>query len=159
MPLLRAGLAKTCEILFVDICKNSWIWAYFKKFITWVDLQLLFTVEIEVKRFQSRHQPEMSETATSKPSTSTIAWLIIAEEDRVWVRLAEDPRFSGAVLLSVLAGDGEDCRGGWHLGFGRFQYRPPVHQRVRLWAARIEIWLGSFSTTSSVLTVLQSDNS
>ena len=119
-----------------------------KSVITRVDLQLLFTIEIEVQIFEARHQAEMSETTT----TSTVAGMIIAEENRVRVRLAENPRFRGADFGLNRAGDVE-VGGGWgHHSTGYFQHSPPVHQSMRLGSTRTASWLGCTAG------LLESDN-
>ena len=59
--------------------------------------------------------------------------MIIAEEDRVGVRLTENPRFDGGevLLLSVGTRDVEDGGDRRHLRLGHFQDSPPVHERMR----------------------------
>ena len=75
--------------------------------------------------------------------------MIIAEEDRVGVRLTENPRFGGGVVLLISAGprDVEDGGDGRYLGSGHFQHGPPVHERMRgLGGGLIGVWRGGSGT-------------
>ena len=74
--------------------------------------------------------------------------MIIAEEDRVGVRLTENPRFDGGEVLLLPVGtrdmkDGGDRR---HLRSRHFQDSPPVHERVRgLGGGLTAVWQGGSS--------------